>query len=123
MRASASPVLSACALHSLSVVRFRLAAGGRRPAASGQRLASGRGRIHPFTTVHRALNPAFEDDLPYVVTVIELEEGLHMVSRISDCAPGRLAVDLPVEIAFERVSDQFVLPIFRSAPEPGGGRT
>ena len=73
--------------------------------------------------MHRALNPAFEDALPYVVAVIEIEEGLHMVSRISDCAPGRLAVDLPVEIAFERVSDQFVLPIFRSAPEPGGGRT
>ena len=64
----------------------------------------------------RALNSAFEDALPYVVAVIELEEGLHMVSRISDCAPGRLAVDLPVEIAFERVSDEFVLPILRSAP-------
>ena len=113
MRASASPVLSACGLHSMSVVQFRLAAGGRR-------LASGRGRIHPFTTVHGALNPAFEDALPYVVAVIEIEEDLHMVSRISDCAPGRLAVDLPVENAFERVSDELVLPIFRSAPGRGG---
>ena len=70
--------------------------------------------------MHRALNPAFEDALPYVVAVIEIEEDLHMVSRISDCAPGRLAIDLPVEIAFERVSDELVLPIFRPAPEPGG---
>ena len=66
--------------------------------------------------MHRALNPAFEDDLPYVVTVIELEEGPRMVSRVTGCAPERLAIDLPVEVAFERVSDQFVLPIFRSAP-------
>ena len=51
MRASVSPALSVCGLHSLSVVRSRL--------------ASGRGRIHSFTTVHRALSPASEDDVPY----------------------------------------------------------
>ena len=83
----------------------------------GWREVSGRGRIH---TVHRALSPAFEDDLPYVVAVIELEEGPRMVSRVTGCDSERLAIDLPVEVAFERVSDQFVLPIFRPAPEPGG---
>ena len=86
----------------------------------GWRRASGRGRIHSFTTVHRATGPAFEDDLPYVVAVIELEEGPRMVSRITGGDPARLAVDLPVEAAFERVSDEFVLPVFRPVPEPGG---
>ena len=43
-----------------------------------------------------------------------------MVSRVTGCDSERLAIDLPVEVAFERVSDQFVLPIFRPAPEPGG---
>ena len=85
----------------------------------GWREVSGRGRIHSFTTVHRALSPAFEDDLPYVVAVIELEEGPRMVSRVTGCDSERLAIDLPVEVAFERVSDEFVLPIFRSAPGRG----
>ena len=31
----------------------------------GWREVSGRGRIHSFTTVHRALSPASEDDVPY----------------------------------------------------------
>ena len=80
------------------------------------RRASGRGRIHSFTTVHRALSPAFEDDLPYVVAVIELEEGLRMVSRIVECDSERLAIEQPVEVAFERVSSECVLPVFRPAP-------
>ena len=83
------------------------------------RRASGRGRIHSFTTVHRALSPVFEDDLPYVVAVIELEEGPRMVSRIVGCESRRLAIEQPVEVAFERVSDELTLPVFRPAPDPG----
>ena len=82
------------------------------------RRASGRGRIHSFTTVHRALSPAFEDDLPYVVAVIELEEGLRMVSRIVGRDSERLVIEQPVEVAFERVDGQWVLPVFRPAPAP-----
>ena len=82
----------------------------------GWRRASGLGRIHSFTTVHRALSPAFEDDLPYVVAVIELEEGLRMVSRIVECDSELLAIEQPVEVAFERVGDECVLPVFRPAP-------
>ena len=84
------------------------------------RRASGRGRLHSFTTVHRALSSAFEADLPYVVAVIELEEGPRMVSRLTGCDPDRLAVDCSVEVAFERVSDEFVLPVFRPAAESAG---
>ena len=79
------------------------------------RRASGRGRIHSFTTVHRALSPAFEDDLPYVVAVIELEEGPRMVSRLRNCDTTRVSIDLPVEVAFERVNAECVLPVFRPA--------
>ena len=70
--------------------------------------------------MHRVLSSAFEDDLPYVVAVIELEEGPRMVSRIVGCDSHRLAIDEPVEIAFERVSDELVPPVFRPTPEPGG---
>jgi len=83
------------------------------------RRASGRGRIHSYTTVHRAPSPAFEGDLPYVVAVIELEEGPRMVSRIVGCDSDRLAIDQPVEVAFERVSDEVVLPVFRPASQAG----
>ena len=83
------------------------------------RRASGRGHIHSFTTVHRALSPAFEDDLPYVVAVIELEEGSRMVSRIVGCDPGRLVIDLPVEVGFERIGDEIALPVFRPVTNPG----
>ena len=86
----------------------------------GWRRASGRGRIHSFTTVHRAPGPPFEGDLPYVVGVIELEEGPRMVSRVTGGDPDRLAIGLAVEVAFEPVSDGFVLPVFRPVPGPGG---
>ena len=81
----------------------------------GWRRASGRGRIHSFTTVHRALSPAFEDDLPYVVAVIELEEGIRMVTRIVECDSQPPAIEQPVEVVFERANDECVLPVFRPA--------
>lgn len=77
--------------------------------------SSGRGKIYSWTVAHQAMHPALADEVPYVVVVVELEEGVRMVSRTRDIAPGELALDLPVRVRFERVSDQFVLPFFGPA--------
>ena len=42
------------------------------------RPARGRGTVYSYSTVHRALLPGFEEDLPYVVAMIELEEGVRL---------------------------------------------
>lgn len=44
--------------------------------------ASGRGRVHSFTIVHRAPTPTFQKKAPYVLTIVDLEEGPRMVANI-----------------------------------------
>ncbi|MBI5445910.1 MAG: Zn-ribbon domain-containing OB-fold protein [Deltaproteobacteria bacterium] len=72
--------------------------------------ASGRGRIHSYTVVHRAL-PPFKDQTPYVVALIDLEEGVRMISRVvSDRR--QVAIDKPVSVVYVKVDDEVTLPCF-----------
>ncbi len=75
--------------------------------------ASGRGTVHTFTIVHRPTLPAFEDDIPYNVVAVRLDEGVFMVSNLVDCPNDQIAIGMPVEVVFERVSDEVTLPRFR----------
>lgn len=77
--------------------------------------SSGRGRIFTWTVVTRALHPAFLDACPYAPTVIEMEEGVRILSEVTDCPPEELEIDLPVEVVFERVTEEVTLPRFRRA--------
>lgn len=76
--------------------------------------ASGRGTLHTYVISHR---PAlgFKDVVPYVIAIVELEEGPRMMSNIIgvDPTPEALPVGLPVEVTWERQSDTITLPLFR----------
>lgn len=77
------------------------------------RVSSGRGRVHTMTTVHRAPTPGVQT--PYVVAVIELEEGWYMLSNVVGRAPGDVRIGMPVRVDFVDVSDEVSLPVFRPA--------
>jgi len=72
---------------------------------------SGRGRIYSFIVV------AFFEDVPYNVVIVELEEGIRLHSNVVGCANAELRVGMPVEVVFDKVSDEVTLPRFR----PRGG--
>jgi hypothetical protein len=75
--------------------------------------ASGRGEVYSYTTVFRPPTRDFQPDVPYVVAVVELTEGVRVISHIVDCPPDRVRIGMPVEVSFERVSDEIALPQFR----------
>lgn len=77
--------------------------------------SSGHGRIFSWTVVARALHPAFQSDAPYAVVIVELEEGVRLLTHVPDVPPDSLAIDLPVEVYFEAVSPEVTLPLFRRA--------
>jgi len=77
------------------------------------RAASGRGTIYSFTVVHSNAPSAFVADLPYVVAVIRLEEGVQMLSNVVQCDPTQLQCDQAVEVVFEPLNETFTLPKFR----------
>lgn len=82
--------------------------------------ASGRGRLYSYVINQRPA-PGFDDMTPYVIAVVELEEGPRMMTNIVgvEPTPEHLPVDLPVEVTWERQSDDITLPLFRPA---GGAR-
>lgn len=80
------------------------------------RTSSGRGEVHTMTTVHRAPTPGVET--PYVVVVVELEEGWHMLSNVVGCAPDEVRIGMPVQVDFVDVSADVSLPVFRPAGSP-----
>ena len=75
---------------------------------------SGRGTVYTWTVTHQPLAPGFMDDVPYAVVVIELEEGVRLVSAVRGVPPDRLAIGMPVEVAFVRASETVGLHWFRS---------
>jgi uncharacterized protein len=71
--------------------------------------AGGAGRVHSFTVVHRA-PPEYRDDVPYVVALVDLEEGVRLMTRLVDVEPAAVSVDMPVEVA---IQGEPRLPYFR----------
>ena len=81
--------------------------------------ANGTGTIFSWTVIHRALHPGFHDDVPYAAVVIELDEGVRVVSHVIDLDMADLRIGLPVEVVFEDVTPNTTLHKFRPAsPAP-----
>lgn len=77
--------------------------------------ASGRGKVHAFSVVHRAPGPAFKDDVPYAVLLVELAEGPRMISTYTGGPVEEVTFDMDVELVFERLTPEITLPRFRRA--------
>jgi uncharacterized OB-fold protein len=75
--------------------------------------SSGRGRLFSWTVTHQGLAPGFGDRVPYAVAVVEVEEGPRLVTGLRGVALADLALDLPLEVGFETVSDAIGLHHFR----------
>ena len=78
---------------------------------------SGRGRLHSFCVPHRHPNPAFQPELPYVVALVDLDEGARMTTTLVEVEPDPSAlmglIDQPVEIVYDAVTEEVTLPRFR----------
>ena len=74
---------------------------------------SGRGSVYSFTVDRRGTAPAFAADAPYVIAIIELEEGPRMTSNVVGCAIEEVRIGMPVEAVFEDVDDAITLVKFR----------
>ncbi len=78
--------------------------------------ATGRGKVYSWIVVnHPVPKEVYREEVPYVVALIELEEGVRMVSNIVGCDPHDVAADMPVSVFFEPADGGMVLPRFRPA--------
>ena len=78
---------------------------------------SGRGTVFSFAIMHQVYHPGFANAVPYVVVVVELEEGARLLSNVVDCPAREIAIGMPVEVVFEDVTAEVTLPKFRRRRE------
>ncbi len=76
--------------------------------------ASGKGKLLSYVISHRAM-PGYET--PFAIAVVELDEGVKMMTNIIDCpqTPEALQLDMPLELAPHKVNDEVTLPLWRPA--------
>lgn len=83
----------------------------------GWQQASGRAKVNTFTITRDMVEPKFMADLPYVLAMVDLEEGVRMMTRIVECDPEAVEIGMDVEVVFEDITDQHALPLFRPVEE------
>ncbi|MEH7177981.1 Zn-ribbon domain-containing OB-fold protein [Neobacillus vireti] len=75
--------------------------------------ASGKGKVLSYTIVHRAISKAYKSEVPYVIALIDLDEGPTMMSNVIQCDPQNVKVGMEVEVVFEDWSEEITIPKFR----------
>jgi uncharacterized protein len=75
--------------------------------------SSGKGKVFSWSTTTQTMLPKFADAVPYSIVIVELDEGVRIATWVVDVAPDHLQIGMPVEVAFDDVTDQVTLPKFR----------
>ena len=83
-------------------------------------VASGRGEVFSFVVHHHPPVPGRE--APFVVAVVDLPEGVRVTGNVLGVPPDQVRVGMPVEVVFERVDDDLVLPQWKQAQPAQAGR-
>jgi uncharacterized protein len=78
---------------------------------------SGRGTLYSYAILHHPPHPAF--DYPVLAALVDLEEGVRMVSNLTGVAPEEVHIGMPLEVWFEATADGGQVPTFRRAPDGG----
>ncbi len=103
-----------------SVLRFPWLPGCNSCGGSGWDTveASGEGTVFSYVVMHHPPFPAF--DPPYAVGLIELEEGVRMVSNVVGIPHDEVRIGMPVRLEFLRADEELEVPVFRPVDLVGG---
>ena len=123
-----TPFWEACRRHELKIQRctdcgqFRFPATRFCPhcqsADAEWVAASGKATVFSWITVrHPVPRDIYAMDVPYVVALVTLEEGVRMPTNIVGCTPEEVTADMKLTVQFRDVTPEITLPVF--APDRG----
>ena len=75
--------------------------------------SKGKGKVWTFSIHHMGPSKAYKGDPPHVVALVEMDEGVKMMSNIVDCDPHDVRIGMEVEVVFDDVTDEITLPKFK----------
>ncbi|QDQ16432.1 hypothetical protein FH965_19270 [Streptomyces spectabilis] len=79
--------------------------------------ASGEGTVYSYVVMHHPSFPAFTASGgagPYAVVLVELAEGVRIISNVVGVPPRAVRIGMPVRLEFQRVDEDLELPVFRA---------
>jgi uncharacterized OB-fold protein len=77
--------------------------------------SSGKGTVYSFTVSYQPAHPAFKEDVPYMLAIVELDEGWRMNTNIINADPKDVAIGMKVEVVWDDVTPEITLPKFQIA--------
>ena len=77
--------------------------------------SAGVGEVYTFSVTYQNHSPGFREELPYVLAVVELADGVRLMTNVIGCSPDQVRIGMAVEIVFEDVTPEVTLPKFRPA--------
>ena len=79
------------------------------------RAAAGRATVHAVTVEHRPQQPGLASMAPFAIALVDLPEGVRLLTNVVGGDPGNVAVGDEVSLDWEPLSDGRHLPLFRAA--------
>jgi uncharacterized protein len=76
---------------------------------------SGRGTVHTFTIIRQNYAKPFRELLPYVVAMIELDEGPMMMGNVTGIDAEDVRIGMPVEVYMVEAEEGLGVPFWRPA--------
>jgi uncharacterized OB-fold protein len=83
---------------------------------------SGRGTVHSTIVFHQVYHQAFASEVPYNVSLIQLEEGPRLFSNVVGLPPSDVKVGDRVEAIFDALTEEISLPRFQPVGRPTANR-
>ena len=75
--------------------------------------SSGKAKLYAYAVNTYGVPFPFMEDLPYVLAMVDLPEGPRMISNVVGCSPKDLRNGMDLEVIFDQVSPEVVLPKWR----------
>jgi uncharacterized OB-fold protein len=72
---------------------------------------SGRGSLYSYAVLHHPRHPAF--DYPLIAALVDLEEGIRLVSNLSGVDRADIEIGMELEVSFEATENGGAVPVFR----------
>ncbi len=76
---------------------------------------SGRGTVYTFTVIRQNGVPAFRNDTPYVVAMIDIEEGVRLMGNITGCPVDEVRIGMDVRAYAVRAEPDIAIPLWEPA--------
>ncbi|QQZ10162.1 Zn-ribbon domain-containing OB-fold protein [Heyndrickxia vini] len=70
------------------------------------------GTVYSFIVSYRAFLPGFQDDLPLIIAIVELEDApqVKIIGNILDCSPKCVEIGMKVKMTWKQLSDDRAIP-------------